>query len=492
VRATIAGGRWPDEGRQRSEGQTLLEVWARHWQARPDLAVLVDGWHAERVLEAAALDRRTAQMATVLAHNGLRPGDRVIWHGRASLTTVPALLGALRAGGVVVPLNTAATAAEVAHVVRDAGPVVALTDRPSREDAHRFDGVDTVLQFDELAAQADGADPGGLPEPGPHDDALIVYTSGTTGTPKGATHTHASLLAGVEALRTAWAWRPEDRLILALPLFHVHGLCAGLFGSLAAGASATVFDRFDEEAVLAAVPSSTMFFGVPTMYHRLAATTDVGALGSLRLCVSGSAPLAADLWHHLAAAGVPVLERYGMTETLITLSNPVDGERRAGSVGFPLPGVEAAVDDADEHGIGELLVRGPALCRGYWGQGPLSPDGWFATGDLVSVADDGYVTIRGRRSDLIITGGHNVYPAEVEAVLARHPGVAEVAVVGVPSDEWGETVVAFVVGDPGLDLQSLREAAAAQLASFKCPREVRLVDALPRSAMGKVLRKELH
>ncbi len=181
-----------------------------------------------------------------------------------------------------------------------------------------------------------------------------------------------------------------------------------------------------------------------------------------------------------------------MTETLLTLSNPVDGERRPGSVGIPLPCVDAAIEDADEHGVGELLVRGPSLCRGYWGHGPLSRDGWFATGDLVSVADDGYVTIRGRRTDLIITGGHNVYPAEVEAVLAGQPGVAEVAVVGLPSDEWGETVVAFVVGDPGLDPQSLRDVAAVELAPFKCPREVRFVDALPRNAMGKVLRKELR
>ncbi len=490
MKATIARGRWPDEGRRRTEGPTLLEVWVRHWRDRPDLPVLVDGWRADRAVLGAELDRRTAQMATTLAHHGVRPGDRVVWHGRASLATVPALLGALRAGGVVVPLNIAATDAEVAHVVRDAGPVLAVTDG---EHGQRFEGIGTVLPIDELVALAESGEPGELPERGPHDDALIVYTSGTTGSPKGAVHTHGSLLAGVEALRTAWAWGPEDRLILSLPLFHVHGLCAGLFGSLAAGASVTVFDRFDEGAILAAAPSNTMFFGVPTMYHRLAVAPDVGALGSLRLCVSGSAPLAADLWRELAAAGVPVLERYGMTETLLTLSNPLHGERRPGSVGVPLPGVDAAIEDPDEHGVGELLVRGPMLCRGYWGQGPgpLSPDGWFATGDLVSVAEDGYVSIRGRRTDLIITGGHNVYPAEVEAILARHPGVADVAVVGLPSAEWGETVVAFVVGDPGLDPQSLRDAAAAQLAPFKCPREVRFVDALPRNAMGKVLRKEL-
>ena len=214
-------------------------------------------------------------------------------------------------------------------------------------------------------------------------------------------------------------------------------------------------------------------------------------LGALRLCVSGSAPLSADLWHRLAGEGVAVLERYGMTETLLTLSNPLEGERRPGSVGLPLPGVEAAVDDADEHGIGELVVRSASVCRGYWGRRtPETPGDWFATGDLVSVAADGYVSVRGRRTELIITGGHNVYPAEVEAVLSRHPGVVEVAVVGVPSAEWGETVVAYVVGDP--DLGSLGELAAAELAPFKCPREVRLVDALPRNALGKVIRAELR
>ncbi len=233
-----------------------------------------------------------------------------------------------------------------------------------------------------------------------------------------------------------------------------------------------------------------MLFGVPTMYHRLAATGRAHELAGLRLCVSGSAPLAADLWRHLDGEGVSILERYGMTETLLTLSNPLEGERRPGSVGVPLPGIEAAVDDADEHGIGELHVRGASLCRGYWGRAAPSTDGWFATGDLVSVSGDGYVTVRGRRTELIITGGHNVYPAEVEAVLSRHPDVVEVAVVGVPSAEWGETVVAFVVGTP--DLASLDELAAAELAAFKCPREVRLVDALPRNALGKVVRGELR
>jgi len=415
----------------------------------------------------------------------------VLWCARATLPSIEALLGVLRSGAVLVPVSPSATGPEIDHVVVDAGPVLALCDR-ERPDA--FSAGPVVMGVDELAAAAAAAAartaPGACPIRRPGDDALIVYTSGTTGKPKGAVHTHASLLAGTAALLTAWDWAPEDRLVLCLPLFHVHGLCAGLFGTLAAGASAVVFDRFDEGAVLGAAPSGTMFFGVPTMYHRLAATGEATALARLRLCVSGSAPLAPDLWHRLAADGVVVLERYGMTETLLTLSNPLAGERRPGSVGLPLPGVEAAVDDADDSGIGELLVRGAPLCRGYWGRNDVVSGDWFATGDLVSVARDGYVTIRGRRTELIITGGHNVYPAEVEAVLSRHPGVIEVAVVGAPSAEWGESVVAYVVGDP--DLDSLHELAAAELAPFKCPRQVRLIDALPRNALGKVVRGDLR
>jgi malonyl-CoA/methylmalonyl-CoA synthetase len=445
--------------------------------------VLIDGWEGTRRVDAATLGARTAAVATALAERGVAPGDRVLWCARATLPSIEALLGVLRSGAVLVPVSPSATGPEIDHVVADAGPVLALCDR-ERPDA--FSGVDELA----AAAAAARTAPGACPIRRPGDDALIVYTSGTTGKPKGAVHTHASLLAGTAALLTAWDWAPEDRLVLCLPLFHVHGLCAGLFGTLAAGASAVVFDRFDEGAVLGAAPSGTMFFGVPTMYHRLAATGEATALARLRLCVSGSAPLAPDLWHRLAADGVVVLERYGMTETLLTLSNPLAGERRPGSVGLPLPGVEAAVDDADDSGIGELLVRGAPLCRGYWGRNDVVSGDWFATGDLVSVARDGYVTIRGRRTELIITGGHNVYPAEVEAVLSRHPGVIEVAVVGAPSAEWGETVVAYVVGDP--DLDSLHELAAAELAPFKCPRQVRLIDALPRNALGKVVRGDLR
>jgi malonyl-CoA/methylmalonyl-CoA synthetase len=485
VSILVPAGRWPTRNFTAS-GATLPEVWAGIWTAHPDAPVLVYGWDGRRVVDAATLDGRTAGLAAALLERGVLPGDRVLWCARATIPSIEALLAVVRCGAVLVPLSPSATGSEIDHVVTDAAPVLALTDR-ERPDAFR--AGPTVLAIEELARERPGSFAGTTGRQ-PGDDALIIYTSGTTGKPKGAVHTHASLLAGVAALQNAWDWRSGDRLVLCLPLFHVHGLCAGLFGTLTAGASAAVFDRFDEAAVLDATLASTMFFGVPTMYHRLAASAHIRNLGGLRLCVSGSAPLAPELWHQLNGHGVSVLERYGMTETLLTLSNPLEGERRPGSVGMPLPGVEAALDGVDEYGIGELLVRGASLCRGYWGRDGLIPGEWFATGDLASVAADGYVSIRGRRTELIITGGHNVYPAEVEAVLARHPGVVEVAVVGAPSPEWGETVVAYVVGD--VEVAALQELASAELASFKCPREVRLIDALPRNALGKVVRAELR
>jgi malonyl-CoA/methylmalonyl-CoA synthetase len=490
VRAFVPAGRWPEDARRPPSG-TLVDRWLAHWGDDPGRVVLVDGREPDRTVDGARLTQRTAGLAAVLREHGVVQGTRVAWSARAGIDSVEALLAVLRAGAVLVPLNPASTAAETEYLVSDAGPAVAIADDPAA-----FGSLVPTLSIAQLAQLGD-ARPSASSVPSEtrlSDDALIVYTSGTTGRPKGAVHTHASLRAGVDALQTAWGWQREDRLILSLPLFHVHGLVAGLFGTLTAGATVTVFDRFDEGAVLdAASEQNSMFFGVPTMYHRLEATGQVRALARLRLCVSGSAPLAAELWHRLAAHGVEVLERYGMTETLLTLSNPLIGERRPGSVGFPLPGVEAAVHEPDDEGVGELLVRAPTLCRGYWGrpnETTTDADGWFATGDLAAVSDDGYVTIRGRRTELIITGGHNVYPAEVENVLSRHPGVREVAVVGVPSAEWGETVEAFVVGDP--DIESLKDLAIRELASFKRPRRVHVVEALPRNALGKVVRGELR
>ena len=325
---------------------------------------------------------------------------------------------------------------------------------------------------------------------------MIMYTSGTTGVPKGAVLSHGNLLAGAEALLLAWRWSDRDRLVLALPLFHAHGLCVGLHGTLLAGASAVLLPRFTPDAVLDAARDqrATLFFGVPTMYHRILESARAGELGRLRLCVSGSAPLPADLHARLAeAAGQLVLERYGMTETLMIASNPYDGERRAGSVGLPLPGVDVILSGDDN----EILVRGPNVFGGYWGR----PDetaaafagSWFRTGDLGAWDPDGYLRILGRSKELIISGGYNVYPLEVEDVLLAHPGVAEAAVVGTPSEEWGESVVAYVVTDAcAPSAEDLLRFAAERLAPYKRPRTIRFVDSLPRNALGKVLKHKLE
>ncbi len=346
---------------------------------------------------------------------------------------------------------------------------------------------------------ADGPEPD-LDRVTTSDVALLCYTSGTTGTPKGAMLTHGNTLASCEALRLAWRWTDRDRLVLALPLFHVHGLGVGLHGTLLAGGSAVFVPRFEAGAVLDAARehAATLFFGVPTMYARLAASPRVAELAALRLCVSGSAPLPPSLHDELRArVGVKVLERYGMTETIMNVSNPYHGERRAGTVGFPLPGVEVRLDTD-----GEILLRGPNVFPGYWHRedatrAAFDRDGWFCSGDVGAFDADGYLSIVGRAKDLIISGGFNVYPREVEDVLLTHPGVAEVAVVGEPSDEWGEVVVAVVVatGDaPTADAptaEALLALASRELAPYKQPRRIRFVDALPRNALGKVLRHEL-
>ncbi len=490
VRAWVPPGRHPGSGAPGPDG-TLLEAWQAIWTAHSSTPVLLDGAGDAPPLTGHSLLELTAAAASALLSQGLMTGDRVLWSCSPGLEAIVVLLGALRAGAVVVPVSPSFTAGELAYVIGDAGPRLAVVEGDEQRGWVAAQGVAAVAPSLLLAGPPRQVD---LSAPGlADDDALVVYTSGTTGQPKGAVHTHRSLMAGVQSIRAAWGWQPTDRLVLALPLFHVHGLCAGLFGTLSSGASAVVFPRFDEELVRRAAPSSTMFFGVPTMYHRLEASGQAAELGVLRLCVSGSAPLPAALWHRLADAGVAVLERYGMSETLLTLSNPLEGERRPGTVGTPLPGVEAAIEDPDDQGVGELLVRGPSLCRGYWGHADgVGADHWFATGDLASVDADGYVTICGRRTELIITGGHNVYPAEVEAVLARHASVAEVAVVGRPSPEWGESVVAFVVGRGGApDLVALEALAAAHLAPYKRPRHFAVLDALPRNAMGKVIRRQL-
>jgi malonyl-CoA/methylmalonyl-CoA synthetase len=407
---------------------------------------------------------------------------------------VEAYVGALRLGLVVVPANTAYRERELAYLVAHAELRAAVVDDPERASWVERASAGRALVVTPEVELPDGPAVD-VDTVGPGDPALICYTSGTTGDPKGAVLTHANVLASAEALRLAWRWGPEDRLVLALPLFHIHGLGVGLHGTLLAGASAVLLPHFEPDAVFAASKRhrATLFFGVPTMYARLASSPRVAELGRMRLCVSGSAPLPPPLFERfLEASRQRILERYGMTETMMNVSNPHDGERRPGTVGFPLPGVDLRLTDT-----GEILLRGPNVFSGYW-RNPAATeaafdDGWFRTGDIGEFDADGYLQIVGRAKDLIITGGLNVYPREVEEVLLTHPGVAEVAVVGVPDDEWGEAVTAFVIpaGSPPSPADLMAHAAES-LAHFKCPRDVHFVAVLPRNALGKILRHELR
>ncbi len=443
-------------------------------------------------------DAATRRVAARLQGAGLGPGDRVVWSTSSTVTALVAHVAALRAGLVVVPMNTAYSEREVAHIVGDVRPAAAILERRDRADWVRraSAGPVVVVGPDVDLPEAPG---GPLDVVGPADPALIGFTSGTTGSPKGAVLSHRNLLAGTEAVRIAWRWGPNDRLVHCLPVFHAHGLCVGVYGTLLAGGSAVLLDGFDPVALDEGITRhhASLFFGVPTMYHRLVASGRAAVLGRLRLCVSGSAPLSAEL-HALvqSVAGTTVLERYGMTETLMNVSNPYEGERRAGTVGFPLPGVDVMVA-AD----GEVLVRGPNVFAGYWERPEANAEAfsaagdggadWFHTGDL-GTDEDGYLVIRGRTKELIISGGFNVYPAEVEAVLVTHPRIVEAAVVGSPSVEWGEVVTAWIVTDgepPTVD--ELLEFTAGSLAAYKRPRVVRVIDALPRNALGKVVRGQL-
>jgi len=484
--------------------RSLPAVWAEVWGANPSAPLIYDvgAGNEARWVTAGEFEERTRLAAARLMGLGLQKGDRVLLCVGSSLAAAVAYVAVLRTGALVgVPANAAYTARELAHIVTDVRPAAAVVDDLDRARwvAEASTGSLRVLSTDlevvagEPVGVGAAVEPDGLDASAPGDPALIAYTSGTTGAPKGAVLSHGNILANSESVALTWRWEPQDRLVHALPIFHGHGLCVALYTSLLRGSSVVLLPRFDVDAVLdaSAAHRATLFFGVPTMYHRLAASARVVELSTLRLAVSGSAPLAADLHRRILDDGrTDVLERYGMTETLMTISNPYDGDRRPGTVGFPFPGVDVDVDGE------EILVRGPTIFDGYWERPAATAerlvDGWFRTGDLATV-DDGYVTIRGRAGDLIVSGGYNVYPAEVEDVLLMHPSVAEVAVTGTPSDEWGEAVTAWVVADgPPPSEPELAAFAAGLLAPYKRPRLVHFVDELPRNAMGKVRRVDLR
>ncbi|WP_419910643.1 class I adenylate-forming enzyme family protein [Candidatus Poriferisodalis sp.] len=527
-----------------SAGGTLPAVWLDRWFADPQRAVVWDaheGW-----MTGVQLLGRAQDVAQRLASAGVVAGDRVLMSGPSSTRLVAAHVAVLAMGAVAVPLNGAYRADEVRGVAADCRPTAALVEGVGEAgewaqwiadanpamligdfDAAGLAGGDSPSRAARLdiAVQASGRRP--------DETALIGYTSGTTGRPKGAVLSHANLLASVRALELAWRWTPGDVLVLALPLFHMHGLGVGLHGTLTVGARAVLQPTFDPDAVFDAIAGrsgtgehrATMFFGVPTMYSRLVASPRAAELSALRLCVSGSAPMPSELHDAVReASGQHVIERYGMTETVMLVSNPHDEPRRAGTVGFPLPGVEvrldalnvsdgdgepAANDDAAPAGppdvsagsratagpeAAEILVRGPNVFSGYWERPAENAasfsDDWFRTGDL-GQWDDGYLRIVGRAKELIICGGFNVYPREVEEVIASHPDVAECAVGGEPDPEWGEVVVAYVVAERDFDDDELKDYVGERLAYYKRPRRTYRILALPRNALGKVQRHQL-
>ena len=412
------------------------------------------------------IERRSNRVAHALRARGFTRGDRLCVYLGNRIELIHIYLACVKLGVVFVPINILYRDREIAHITNDAEPRWMITEAELSQ---------LVSDHEERPIEdLDGDTP-----------AAIIYTSGTTGASKGAVLTHNNFAANAVNLTTMWQITDRDRFLLALPLFHIHALGNGLHCWLASGCRMRLLERFDHRTALQEFHDfrPTLFFGVPTIYVRLLDTPpdvarEIG--GTMRLFVSGSAPLPVqvferfrELFHHT------ILERYGMTETFMTMSNPYIGERRAGTVGFPLPGISVRIDD------GELLVRGPNVFAGYWRKPDPFVDGWFRTGDLATRSDDGYYTLLGRKSDLIISGGFNIYPREIEELLLEQPGVAEAAVVGVPDDVRGEVPVAFIVATD-FDPAALERCCREQLASFKVPRRFVQVESIPRTALGKV------
>lgn len=437
---------------------------------------------------------RASRVAAGLHALGVRPGARISLYAANSLQWVLAYLGAQRVGAVVNPCNPAYRQAELEHILADCRPTLVLTDRerlPLAEATRaQAPSIERIVNIEDLP-EGDDAPPQPILDAKSPD--LIIYTSGTTGRPKGALLDHGNLLAQARGVIEAWRWTAADRLVLALPLFHVHGLAIGLHGTLLSGASATLIRFSPEQVVSELLAGGTMFFGVPAMYQRLVEYLEEhpADLSGVRLFVSGSAPLPPALFERAhRVLGQPVLERYGITEGGIAVSNPYDGPRQAGRVGYPLPGVEVRLGDQ-----GEVLLSGGQVFSGYLDNPAASDDalkgGMLHTGDVGEIGDDGSLAIRGRIKEMIISGGFNVYPREVELVLETHPAVAEVAVAGITSERWGEEVAAYVVASTPMESAELIAYARERLAPYKCPRHVVFVQTLPRNAMGKIQRSAL-
>lgn len=448
-----------------------------------------------------ALEERSNRMAQALRARGVQAGDRLAFYLTNRIEIIDLWLACIKTGIIVVPVNVLYREREITHIVNDAAPIAVVTTAAQQSDLPP--GIPS-WSLEALVGDAAQQSSERIVVPSvANTPAALVYTSGTTGASKGAILTHGNFAANALALTSGWEFTSHDRYLAVLPLFHVHGLGNGLHVWLLSGCHMRLAERFEHERAADWFESyaPTVFFGVPTMFVRLLAIAPerAAAIGArTRLFVSGSAPLPAPVMEAFRERfGHVILERYGMTETLMNVSNPYYGERRAGTVGFPMP--LTAVRIVDEAGVdvpdgtsGELWVRGPNVCDGYWRRAEATAaafsDGWFRTGDVGVRAPDGYITLEGRRSDLIISGGFNIYPREIEEVLAEQRGVYEAAVVGVKDAVRGEVPVAYLVCDDAVDLEALASQVRTQLASFKVPRGFVRVDALPRTALGKVQR----
>lgn len=498
---------------------SIVEAVSQHAHQDPQRPAI---FFEDRTITYGQLYKDVAYFAMALIAEGIQPGERVAIFLDNCPEFVVAYLGIQLAGGIVVLVNAQYRQVELRHIMTDADVHLCITDQTGKEALEQL-AISSLTTFivvnneDELEATRESIpfaaflarsrdqNQASLTQPAPTDPALIAYTSGTTGQAKGALLLHSNLTSNIAAITTAWHWSEHDRLLLALPLFHAHGLMVGINGTLFNGATVILRHKFDAAAILATFhndSSITLFFGVPTMYIRLLAEAERQGVPShpLRLFVSGSAPLSPQIFNAFEHVfGQCILERYGMTETIMNMTNPYIGVRRAGTVGQPFPGQEGRVVDMltravlPANAIGEIEVRGPHVFSGYW-QRPeataesFSSDGWFKTGDLGWCSDDGYYTITGRARELIISGGYNIYPREIEDVLATHPQIAEVAVIGTPDPEMGEQVVAVIVPKEHTKPEATEIIAFCRerLASYKKPRKIIFVDALPRNVLGKV------
>jgi malonyl-CoA/methylmalonyl-CoA synthetase len=465
------------------------------------------------------LDRATAMIANLLAGLKLPEGSRIAVQVEKSVEAMMLYLATLRAGYVFLPLNTAYQSAEIEYFIGNAEPAVVVCTGKNfgwvskiafKAGTHHVYTLNDDRTGSLLDRAAHCSDRHTIAQKAGDDLAAILYTSGTTGRSKGAELTHGNLLSNAQVLKDYWGWKPGDVLIHALPIFHVHGLFVALHGALLNGSKMIWFGKFDPRKVIERMHDATVFMGVPTLYTRMLAEPSLNraAARNMRLFVSGSAPLLIETFSEWKErTGHTILERYGMSETIMLTSNPYDakdGERRGGTVGFPLPGVGVRVRN-DEGGevpageIGNIEVKGPNVFKGYWRmpektKEEFTADGWFKTGDVGKTDALGYVTIVGRSKDLIISGGYNVYPAEIEGYINDMPGVAESALVGVPHPDFGEVGVAVVIPKPGAKLDGERIVAQlkSQLANFKIPKQCFVVDELPRNTMGKVQKNLLR